>query len=111
MENIKDNKYFLEKIKEDLIDIQEFTSGLDYDGFLHDEIVKSAVCFKFIQIFENAKQVELNHNEEFNLTIIKLRGFRNRIVHEYGNVDFQKIFLTIKRDVPNFLSVVIKNIK
>lgn len=55
--------------------------------------------------------MELNHNEEFNLTIIKLRGFRNRIVHEYGNVDFCEIFNTIKDDIPNFLSVVIKNIK
>lgn len=111
MKNIKDNKYFLEKIKEDLIDIQEFTINLDYEGFSRDEMIKSAVCFKFIQIFENAKQVELNHDEEFNLTIIKLRGFRNRIVHEYGNVDFCEIFNTIKDDVPNFLRVVTKNIK
>lgn len=51
MKNIKDNKYFLEKIKEDLIDIQDFTNNLDYEGFSRDEMIKSAVCFKFIQIF------------------------------------------------------------
>ncbi len=32
-----------------------------------------------------------------------IRGLRNRIVHEYGNVDISVIYDTVKNDIPALL--------
>ena len=33
-------------------------------------------------------------------------ALRNRIVHDYGNVDFSIIFTTLKNDIPELLSLI-----
>ena len=33
-------------------------------------------------------------------------GLRNRIVHDYGHVDFQIVFDTLKTDVPDLLEII-----
>lgn len=32
-----------------------------------------------------------------------IKGLRNRIVHEYGNVDLTIVYDTISNDIPNLL--------
>lgn len=32
-------------------------------------------------------------------------GFRNRIVHDYGNVDLNVVYETLKNDIPELLEI------
>lgn len=34
-------------------------------------------------------------------------GMRNRIVHDYGNVDLKVVYETLKNDIPELLEMVI----
>ena len=33
-------------------------------------------------------------------------GFRNKIVHDYGNIDYSIVYQTIKIDIPNLKNMI-----
>ncbi len=35
-----------------------------------------------------------------------MHGMRNRIVHDYGNVDLKVVYETLKNDIPDLLEMV-----
>ena len=37
-------------------------------------------------------------------------GMRNRIVHDYGNVDLKVVYETLKNDIPDLLEMVMDTI-
>ena len=37
-----------------------------------------------------------------------MKGLRNRIVHEYGNVDLSVVYDTVKNDIPALLDLITK---
>ena len=59
---------------------------------------------RMIQISENAKRLSEKYKEEnTNLPWNELTGLRNRIVHDYGNVDLNIVFETLKYDIPELM--------
>ena len=40
-----------------------------------------------------------------------IKGLRNRIVHDYGQVDLSVVYDTIKYDIPEILEILQDNIK
>ena len=57
MDNKKDDKYFLNKIIDDISFVLANTKNMTFEEFDNDEIINSAVNFKFIQISENVSTV------------------------------------------------------
>ena len=57
MDNIKDDKYYLNKIVDDVSFAIGVTQDLTIEEFLKNELINSAVNFKFIQISENASKL------------------------------------------------------
>ena len=56
--------------------------------------------FRFIQISEHIKKLSLDfRNEHPNIPWRDITGLRNRIIHEYGNVDLNIIYDTVKVDI------------
>lgn len=104
MDNKKNDTYFVNKVLEHLCNIVEYMSKVSEDEFFNSKILKSAVCFELVQVYENGKKISddiLLHNEDFPLA--EIRGLRNRLVHEYGDVDYSIIFKTAKVDAPALL--------
>ncbi len=67
------------------------------------------MLFRMIQISENAKKL----SEEYKISHTKipwnaLSGLRNRIVHDYGNVDLNVVYETLKNDIPELLEIIIE---
>ena len=55
-------------------------------------------------ISENAKKLSVEYkSEKSNLPWYELSGLRNRIVHDYGNVDLDIVYETLKYDIPKLL--------
>lgn len=53
---------------------------------------------------KNAKKLSAEYkSEKSNLPWDELSGLRNRIVHDYGNVDLDIVFETLKYDIPELL--------
>ena len=104
MDNIKDRNYFINKVLEYLYEIKLFINNISYEEFENDKMLQSAICFQYIQAFEYAKNLNQNEfDKKFENTLIKLRGFRNLIVHEYGKIDTESVYKTSVNDVPVFI--------
>ena len=104
MDNIKNNEYYIKKIIGDLSFIIEHTENLTRFELDEDEILIDSIMFRLIQIAENSDKL----TDEFKSCHIDIpwramKGMRNRIVHEYGNVDLTVVYNTVKNDLPELL--------
>ena len=104
MDNIKNDAYYIEKLKTDLAFICLHISGKTGEEFDNDEVLQDSMMFRLIQISENAKKVSDAFKAEHNdIPWTDVYGLRNRIVHEYGNVDMSIVYDTLLNDIPDFL--------
>jgi len=83
--------------------IMEYSNGISKSEDLeNNSMVAEAICFDILQIGELAKN-SLSAEMKLEMSSIpwgQINGLRNRIVHGYGDVDFDIIFETIKDDIP-----------
>lgn len=82
---------------EDIIDaankILEYTKELSYENFCDDNMSVDAVCRNFEIIGEAANRLPEDFRVQHDgVDWHRIRGFRNRIVHEYFGVDLQIIW-------------------
>ncbi len=104
MGNIKGDDYFSSKIVADLSFIVEHTKDIDICELSHNEVLLDSMMFRLIQISENAKRLSDDYKERRNyIPWIAIYGLRNRIVHDYGSVDLDVIYSTLKDDIPVLL--------
>ena len=103
MDNIKDDKYLIKKIIDNIDYSINTLKNISLDDFEKNELICDSICFRFIQMSENAGKlskefIEMHHDVPFHL----LKGIRNRIVHDYGNVDMSIVYYTVKNDLYEF---------
>lgn len=104
MDNKKDNYYFVKKIITDLDFIIEHTKNLTQEELESNEILIDSIMFRLIQVSENSDKL----SDEFKAYYCEIpwraiKGLRNRIVHEYGNVDLTVVYDTVKNDISDLL--------
>ena len=88
--------------------ILSYTQKLSYEEFVSDDKTVDAVIRNFEIIGEAANRLpEEIKNQYSSIDWYKLRGFRNRIVHDYIGIDFDIVW-NIKE---NFLPLLIDEIK
>ena len=104
MDNIKNNQYYIKKIVTDLAFIIEHTEKLTQGELEENEILVDSVMFRLIQISENSDKLTDEFKIRFDdIPWRAMKGLRNRIVHEYGNVDLAVVYDTVKKDLPELL--------
>lgn len=105
MDNPKDDKYYVQKIVEDLKYIVEHTKNVDKTEFYRDELLRDATLFHMIQLSESVKKLSAEiKRKRADIPWNEMYGMRNRIVHDYGNVDLSVVYDTVKEDIPELLS-------
>jgi uncharacterized protein with HEPN domain len=80
--------------------IKLYTEGYTFDTFIEDSKTLDAVIRNFEIIGEAANRLpddfkELHHN----INWFRIRGFRNRIVHDYMGIDFHIVWTIIEKDL------------
>lgn len=85
--------------------IKRYTSGLDFDSFIKNDLVIDAVSRNFEIIGESANRL----NEEFKSTHpqinwLGLTGFRNRIIHEYFGIDYEIMWTVIEENIQELIN-------
>jgi uncharacterized protein with HEPN domain len=97
----------LEDIIESANKILLYTAGLSYEQFLADGKTVDAVIRNFEIIGEAANRLPEEIRDKYpNIDWHRIRGFRNRIVHDYMGIDYKIVWL-IKE---NFLQTMITEI-
>ncbi len=104
MDNVKDDKYYRAKMRDDLIFIKGHMDHVSREEFNKEEILQDSMMFRLIQVSENAKKLTEDYKEkQHGVPWPDIYGLRNRIVHEYGHVDLGIVYDTLIYDVPDLL--------
>ena len=69
-----------------------------------------SMLFRLIQISENAKRLSDEYKDaHHSVPWTAIYGLRNRIVHDYGSVDLDIVYYTLKDDIPKLLETISSN--
>lgn len=101
MDNVKNDRYYLGKIKTDLKFVIDHTAGKSKEEIESDELLIDSIMFRIIQISENngklTDEFKAAHTE---VPWLAVKGMRNRIVHDYGYVDLTVVYDTVIHGIP-----------
>jgi Uncharacterized conserved protein len=95
------DRIILKKIINYIADIENYTLDFSKDSFMGDRKTISACAFTVSQIGEIAKEVSEETQTVYNTIPWRaMKGMRNKIVHDYENVDLTVLWGTIKDSLP-----------
>lgn len=97
MDNKKNDKYYLFNIVEDGKFILKNTDGMTEDDIKNNAILVDSIMFRFVMISESVTKLSDDFKDAHsNIPWKDIKGMRNRIVHNYGSVDFGIVYSSIK---------------
>lgn len=106
MDNIKNDSYYIQKIIKDLTFVTSQMKKVDIDELNANELLLDSMLFRMIQISENSRKLSNEYKTKHaDIPWNAVYGFRNRIVHDYGNVDLNIVYETLKNDIPDLLDL------
>lgn len=80
--------------------IENYINGLSFEDFAANSMVVDAIVRNLEIIGEAASKISLEKQESLvDIPWKKLRGIRNRIVHEYFDVDIAIIWFIAKNEI------------
>lgn len=89
------------KIIDYIDDVINYCDGLSKSEFFEDEKTVNACAFCVMQIGEIIRDISDNFiNSHSNIPWHSIRGMRNRIVHDYDNIDLTILWNTINDSLP-----------
>lgn len=111
MDNTKNDDYYVGKLRDDLAFIVRHMKGISLEELTENEILLDSMMFRLIQISENSKKLSDEYKEEHStVPWFAISGLRNRIVHDYGNVDLTIVHETLCKDIPDLLQLISNHI-
>lgn len=95
------DRIIIQKMITYIDDVEKYVEGLEARDFLDDKKTITACAFTVSQIGELSKEVtEEAQNKYTEIPWKSIKGMRNRIVHDYENVDLSVLWGTIKNSLP-----------
>ena len=100
MDNLKNDCYYVDKVLIEIEFLIKHTKDISKKKFEKDEVLLDSIMFRFIQISEHIKNLTTPFkNTHTEIPWRDINGLRNRIVHEYGNVDLNIVYNAVKSDI------------
>lgn len=70
------------------------------DSLESNPVLQDSMMFRLIQVSERARNLSDGFKSNYdNIPWTAVYGFRNRIVHDYGNAALEIVFNTLKNDI------------
>ena len=94
-------EHILDYCKEAEITVQRY--GNDFANFQADKDYQKSVIFDILQIGELAGKLSPEYRRATAELVpwVKVKGLRNIVVHNYGNVDLGEIWGIVQSDIPD----------
>ncbi len=90
----------LADISESIEKIRRYTAGLTFQDFINDNKTIDAVIRSFEIIGEAANRLpEEFKDKHAQVNWFRIRGFRNRILHDYMGIDYSIVWFIIEHDL------------
>lgn len=94
-------RIIIQKLLGYIEDIENYVEGLEATDFLEDKKTITACAFTVSQMGELVKELDDETIEKFeNIPWKSIKGMRNKIVHDYDNIDLSVLWSTIKQSLP-----------
>ena len=101
MSTQRDDSVYLKHIRDAIGRIQAYTKGVSKSAFLHGTLIQDAVIRQIEIIGEAAKRVsERTRSANADVPWQDISGMRNKLIHDYFGVDIEKVWMTVKNDIP-----------
>ena len=96
----RDWKILFEDILDSIYKIDNYTKGIDFETFKSNSMLIDAVVRNIEIIGEASSKIPDEIKNKFSeVPWVKLKGIRNRIVHDYFGVDVEIIWKIIEKDL------------
>ena len=98
---MKHNEIYLKHILDEILFLLKTTESLNYDSFLESEMYTRAFSRSFEIIGEAVKNLSSDFRKTHNdIEWKKISGMRDKIIHQYFNVDYELLWDVIKNKLP-----------
>ena len=98
---IKNDQVYLEHILEAISKIESFVNGLTKFDFDRNVLIQDAVIRNFEIIGEATKKISKQFTQKHSgIPWQDMAGMRDKLIHDYLDVDLDVIWRTIESDLP-----------
>lgn len=95
---------YIQHILTCLNNINEYTNDIKQEEFLKNKLIQDAVIRNFEVIGEASKRVSENYkNKHPNIEWKKMTNFRNFLIHEYTEIDYDLVWDIIQNNVTHLI--------
>ena len=109
MDNVKNDKYYFDRMKNHFERILNIIADTSYDEYVENVDRQDITMFNLIQISENARKISTEFKEiNKDIPWIDIYGLRNKIVHDYGSVVLNVVYQTLINDIPELYNKLYK---
>ena len=92
--------------------IKKYTQNLDFELFITDDKTMDAVVRNFEIIGEAANRIDQEfRNNHPTIQWNRIRGFRNRIVHNYFGIDYEIVWEIIETYLDDLIAMLESSIE
>jgi len=97
----KDASVFVEDIMEGIEKIEGYIEGMSKEEFLGDSRTQDAVIRRLEVMGEAVKNIPQDFRDEYpEIPWKQIAGMRDVLIHEYFGVNLERVWKTIKTDLP-----------
>jgi len=98
---MKDDTVYLRHILDAIRRIEQYLGDVSYDHFMQNSLLQDGVIRQITIIGEAARSVsDVFRNAHPELPWSEMVGMRNKLIHDYFEVDFSTVWDTAKSDLP-----------
>jgi len=99
---MKDNLVYLRQIVDYIDDIEGYVKSTDFNQFETNGLLQDGVVRKIELIGEAAKRLSMDFWEQYRetLPLAEAVSTRNRLIHQYDDIDLRIIWNTVMKDLP-----------
>lgn len=98
------NKHYFKDILEYAKTALDFIKNVNYEEFILDKKIVFATVRALEVIGESSNRISDEIKEKYpNLPWTEMRGLRNRIIHNYDDIDYTIIWNVLKNEIPKLI--------